>query len=81
MSANVTAYQIKNSNLAQTSLVGGNTNANVRELAGEVTSRGVEVDLKSMQLGGFSFLGGYSYNLTKYTANNIYIVGSPSQNN
>ena len=76
LSANVTAYQIKNSNLAQTSLANGNTNSNIRELAGEVTSRGVEVDLKTKQLGGFSFLGGYSYNQTKYTASNIYIVGS-----
>ncbi|GAB3643126.1 TonB-dependent siderophore receptor [Spirosoma arcticum] len=76
LSANVTAYQIKNSNLAQTSLAGGNTNSNIRELAGEVTSRGIEVDLKTKQLDGFSFLGGYSYNQTKYTASNIYIVGS-----
>lgn len=76
LSANLTAYQIKNSNLAQTSLAGGNTNSNVKELAGEVTSRGVEVDLKTKQLGGFSFIGGYSYNQTKYTASNIYIVGS-----
>ncbi|MDB5241626.1 MAG: ferrichrome-iron receptor [Spirosoma sp.] len=34
------------------------------------------MDLKTKQLSGFSFLGGYSYNLTKYTASNIYIVGS-----
>lgn len=76
LSANVTAYQIKNSNLAQTSLANGNTNANIRELAGEVTSRGVEVDLKSKQIGGFAFIGGYSYNQTKYTKSNIYIIGS-----
>ena len=76
LSANVTAYQIKNSNLAQTSLANGNTNSNIKELAGEVTSRGVEVDLKTKQVSGFSFLGGYSYNQTKYTASNIYIVGS-----
>ncbi len=76
LSANVTVYQIKNSNLAQTSLANGNTNSTIRELAGEVTSRGVEVDLKTKQMGGFSLLGGYSYNQTKYTASNIYIVGS-----
>lgn len=76
LSANVTAYQIKNSNLAQTSLANGNTNSNIKELAGEVTSRGVEVDLKSKQVGGFSFIGGYSYNQTKYTKSNIYIIGS-----
>lgn len=76
LSANLTVYQIKNSNLAQTSLANGNTNSNIRELAGEVTSRGVEVDLKTKQTGGFAFLGGYSYNQTKYTASNIFVVGS-----
>ncbi|MDB5241627.1 MAG: ferrichrome-iron receptor [Spirosoma sp.] len=34
LSANVTAYQIINSNLAQTSLAGGNKNSNNKELAG-----------------------------------------------
>ena len=76
LSANLTVYRIVNSNLAQTSLANGNTNSNIKELAGEVTSRGVEVDLKTKQIGGFSFIGGYSYNQTKYTASNIYIVGS-----
>jgi len=76
LSANVTVYQIKNSNLAQTSLANGNTNSSIRELAGEVTSRGVEVDLKTKQMGGLSLLGGYSYNQTRYTASNIYVVGS-----
>ncbi len=76
VSANVTAYQIKNSNLAQTSLQNGNTNSNIKELAGEVTSQGVEVDLKTKSFRGLSFMGGYSYNQTKYTASNIYIVGS-----
>ena len=75
-SANLTAYQIVNSNLAQTSLVNGNTNTNIKELAGEVTSRGVEVDLKSKSYRGFSFIGGYSYNQTKYTQSNTYVVGS-----
>ncbi|QJW89009.1 TonB-dependent receptor [Spirosoma taeanense] len=76
LSANVTAYKIVNSNLAQTSLANGNTNSNIKELAGEVTSRGIEVDLKSKQVGGFSFIGGYSYNQTKYTKSNTYVVGS-----
>ncbi|MEZ0609404.1 TonB-dependent siderophore receptor [Fibrella sp. WM1] len=76
LSANATVYQIKNSNLAQTSLENGNTNANIKELAGEVTSRGVEVDVKSKTIRGFSFLAGYSYNETRYTQSNTYIVGS-----
>ncbi|MET3129521.1 iron complex outermembrane receptor protein [Arcicella rosea] len=80
VSANVTVYQIKNSNLAQTALVDkdgkANSNTNIKELAGEVTSQGVEVDLKSKPFLGFSVMAGYSYNETKYTASNIYIVGS-----
>jgi iron complex outermembrane recepter protein len=76
LSANITAYQIVNSNLAQTSLANGNTNTNIRELAGEVTSRGVELDLKSKPFLGFSLMAGYSFNETKYTKSNIYIVNS-----
>ena len=76
LSANATVYQIRNSNLAQTSLQNGNTNANIKELTGEVTSRGVEVDVKSKTFGGVSFLAGYSYNETRYTQSNIYIIGS-----
>ena len=76
LSANVTVYQIVNSNLAQTSLANGNTNANIKELAGEVTSQGVEVDLKSKPFLGFSLMAGYSFNETKYTKSNIYIEGS-----
>ncbi len=76
LSANITAYQIVNSNLAQTSLANGNTNTNIRELAGEVTSQGVEVDLKSKPFLGFSLMAGYSFNETKYTKSNIFIEGS-----
>lgn len=74
--ANATAYQIVNSNLAQQSLVNGNTNANIKELAGEVTSKGLEVDVQCNELNGFSFMAGYSYNETRYTKSNTYIVGS-----
>lgn len=76
LSANITAYQIVNSNLAQTSLANGNINTNIKELAGEVTSQGVEVDLKSKPFLGFSLMAGYSFNETKYTKSNIYIVNS-----
>ncbi len=76
VSANITAYQIVNSNLAQTSLANGNTNSNIRELAGEVTSQGLEVDIKSKPFLGFSLMAGYSYNETKYTKSNIFIEGS-----
>jgi iron complex outermembrane recepter protein len=76
LSANVTFYQITNSNLAQTNLVNGNTNTNIKELAGEVTSKGVEIDLVTKSYRGLSFIGGYSFNDTRYTASNIYVIGS-----
>lgn len=76
LSANITAYQIVNSNLAQINLANGNINTNIKELAGEVTSQGVEIDLKSKPFLGFSMMAGYSYNQTKYTKSSIYIVGS-----
>jgi iron complex outermembrane recepter protein len=76
LSLNVTAYQIKNSNLAQQSLVNGNTNTNIKELSGEVTSKGIEVDIMTKEWKGFSVIAGYSYNDTRYTKSNTYIVGS-----
>ncbi len=76
LSANVTVYQIINSNLAQTSLANGNTNSNIKELAGEVTSKGVEVDIMSRPYEGISVIAGYSFNQTKYTKSNTYVEGS-----
>lgn len=76
ISTNVTVYQIVNSNLAQMSLENGNTNANIKELAGEVTSKGLELDISSKPIRGISFIAGYSYNETRYTKSNTYIVGS-----
>jgi iron complex outermembrane receptor protein len=80
LSANLTAYQIVNSNLAQMSLTDAagnpNNNANIKELAGEVTSKGIELDLMTKNFHGFSFIGGYSFNETKYTKSNTYIEGS-----
>jgi iron complex outermembrane receptor protein len=79
LSFNVTAYKIVNSNLAQTSLANGNTNSNIKELEGEVTSKGVEVDITSRPINGFTVLAGYSYNDTRYTKSNTYKDGSPLQ--
>lgn len=76
LSANVTAYQIVNSNLAQMSLENGNTNSNVKELAGEVTSKGLELDVMTKSLCGITIVAGYSYNETRYTKSNTFIVGS-----
>lgn len=72
----ITAYQIKNSNLAQVSLENGNTNSNVKELAGETRSKGLEVDVAFQPIKSLRILSGYSFNESKYTKSNIYIIGS-----
>lgn len=76
MSVNVTAYRILNNNLAQNSLINATTYTYVKELAGSVQSEGLEVDLMSKPISGFSFTGGYSFNETKYVKSNTYIEGS-----
>jgi iron complex outermembrane receptor protein len=81
LSANVTLYRIVNSNQAQTILPVGPlfmpiTPAGAQELAGQVTSKGVEVDVQTKPYLGWSVLAGYSYNHTAYTGSNIYADGS-----
>jgi iron complex outermembrane receptor protein len=80
LSANVTLYKIVNSNQAQTVLPGSPTYTtafpNAQELAGQVTSKGLEVDVQSKPYLGWSVLAGYSYNNTAYTRSNIYEDGS-----
>ncbi|WP_230687591.1 TonB-dependent receptor [Hymenobacter ruricola] len=81
LSANVTAYRIVNSNQAQAVLPNDpryNTDktASPQELAGQVTSKGVEVDIQSRPVNGISLIAGYSYNYTAYTKSNIYEDGS-----
>lgn len=76
LSVNVTAYRILNNNLAQNSLVNATTYSYVKEMAGSVQSEGLEVDLMSKPIKGFSFSGGYSFNETKYVKSNTYIEGS-----
>ncbi|MEC4005712.1 TonB-dependent siderophore receptor [Flavobacterium sp. SUN052] len=74
--ANLTVYQISNSNLAQTSLENGNTNTNIKELAGKTRSQGVELDIVANPLKGLSIIAGYSFSETKYIESNTYIEGS-----
>jgi iron complex outermembrane recepter protein len=78
LSANITAYQIVNSNLSQSVFPApvSPLNPSAQELAGEVTSKGIELDLMTRSIKGFSFIAGYSYNDTRYTESNIYVVGS-----
>jgi len=74
LSANVTAYRIVNSNFVQPVL--DSLYPNAKEMGGEVTSQGIEVDIMTKSYKGFSLIAGYSYNETKYTKSNIYEVGS-----
>ena len=80
LSANVTAYKIVNSDQSQTIQPGApnfnESRPTAQELAGEVTSKGVEVDVQSKPMMGWSFITGYSYNHTAYTKSNTYENGS-----
>ncbi len=76
LSANATVYRILNSNLAQISLANGNTNGNIKELAGSVQSEGIELDLVARPVRGLSLMAGYSYNQTRYVKSNTYVEGS-----
>jgi len=71
LSANLTAYRIKNNNLAQTApfLKDGtpNTNSTIKQLAGETTSDGFEVDLATHPVKGLEITAGYSYNYIRFT--------------
>jgi len=76
LSVNATVYQINNSNLAQTSLENGNTNSNVKELAGATKTQGAELDMEYLPFKNLRIMGGYSYTKTTYTKSNTYVVGS-----
>lgn len=76
ISVNVTAYQITNSNVAQMVLDNGNTNANIKELAGKISSQGIELDIAARQWHGFTIMGGYQHNSSKYAKSTIYAIGT-----
>lgn len=71
LSVNVTAYRIINNNLAQTApfLADGtpNSNATYRELTGQTTSDGLEIDLMAQPVNGLKISGGYAWNYIRYT--------------
>jgi iron complex outermembrane receptor protein len=70
LSVNVTGYVIVNSDFALAVVNPPASVPNARELVGEVTSKGVELDIATKSLHGFSFIAGYSYNDTRYTESN-----------
>jgi iron complex outermembrane receptor protein len=71
LSANITLYRIFNNNLAQTApfLKDGtpNNNTNIKQLTGQTTSDGIEVDVASHPVKGLDLTAGYSYNYMRYT--------------
>lgn len=75
-SANLTLYYIVNSNLAQSVYPQDPNHPNAKELAGELTSKGLELDVMLNAYKGISASIGYSFNQSEYTKSNIYIVGS-----
>ena len=71
LTVNLTAYKIVNNNLAQTAQYDANglpnNNSNLKELTGQTTSNGVELDITTNFLKGLSVMAGYSYNDMHYT--------------
>lgn len=71
LTVNATAYKIINNNLAQTAQLdrngAPNNNSNLKELSGQTTSNGVELDITANPVKGFSLTAGYSYNDMRYT--------------
>ncbi|MGN6415847.1 MAG: TonB-dependent siderophore receptor [Pseudobacter sp.] len=71
LSVNITGYRIINHNLAQMAPVKKdgslNNDSNIKELTGETTSDGVEIDLAASLVQGLEIIAGYSYNNMRYT--------------
>ncbi|RZK46251.1 MAG: TonB-dependent receptor, partial [Pedobacter sp.] len=71
LTVNLTGYKIVNNNLAQTAQfdINGNpnNNSNLKELTGQTTSNGVELDVVANFIKGLSAMAGYSYNDMHYT--------------
>lgn len=72
LTLNVTAYKIINSNLAQTAQFDRdgnvNNNPNLKELSGQTTSNGLELDVTGEFSQGLSLMAGYSYNDMRYSS-------------
>lgn len=90
LSVNVTAYRIVNNNLAQTAPFRAdgttpNNDTNIKELTGQTTSDGVELDIAGHPLKGLDIMAGYSYNYARYTktgnATGSYVEGERLVNN
>ncbi len=72
LSINLTGYRIINNNLAQTAPFAAdgitpNNNTALKELTGQTTSDGIELDIAGRPLKGLEMFAGYSYNNMRYT--------------
>jgi len=72
LSVNITVYRIINNNLAQTAQfqadgVTPNNNTALKELVGQTTSDGIELDITGHPAKGLDIIAGYSYNNMRYT--------------
>jgi iron complex outermembrane receptor protein len=69
--ANLSVYRIRNSNLAQQAITladgSPNTNTSIKELTGETTSDGFDVDISGTLSSNLYFIAGYAYNNARYT--------------
>ncbi len=72
LSINLTGYMIVNSDFALSVVNPPASVPAAKELVGEVTSKGVEVDITTKPVYGFNFIAGYSYNDTRYTKSNSH---------
>jgi iron complex outermembrane receptor protein len=73
LSANVTGYQILYHNYLVP--VSGST-IGAQQPGAEVTSKGLELDVMSKSVNGFSIIAGYSFNDTRFTKSDYYVAGS-----
>ncbi|MHA4806532.1 TonB-dependent siderophore receptor [Flavitalea flava] len=71
LSANLSLYRIVNHNFAQQAAAKAdgtvNSDVNVKELTGETTSDGLEIDINGSFSRNFYFITGYGYNYMRYT--------------
>ncbi|TDG36987.1 TonB-dependent siderophore receptor [Pedobacter changchengzhani] len=68
LTANLTYYKIINSNIAQAAILADGTSSLIyKQLNGESTSDGLEVDVTGNLVKGLDFLMGYAYNYIRYT--------------
>ncbi len=80
LSVNVTGYRIINNNLAQiapfTADGRENNNSNIKQLTGQTTSDGIEVDIAAHPVSGLNIIAGYSYNYMRYTKTDMSKKGN-----